>query len=132
MLNSQRSVGDDRVELPPVEVTRDALVVTHRAQPAGFETLLRGGRECRAESSGVGCRGGAHVDRAPGGCLREQVEVMIVQARQHGATTRVDARGAAQTRERGADRADRVVVDHHVDDRAFDLRVGDQQCGHGR
>ncbi len=88
MLHAHRPAGHERVEAIPIERAGDGLVVPDPAQPA--RPCGRGGAQGGVEGGAVADVRWAEADRLPRRGERQQVDVMVVQPRQHGPAGGVD------------------------------------------
>ena len=124
MLDADRTIGDDAVDPPSVDVG-------HRLVEAGPPQPPVRGRSCaanrRREVVGASHEWWSGSKRPTGRCEGEQVEVVIVETGDQSRALSIDHDlctgdvGGV----RGNDRSDDAIRNHDIDDASFDLGVAD-------
>src|SRR5205807_5594926 len=115
VLDADRPVANQRVEERTVELARNRLVVADPAHPTfGGGAPGRGPQHTR-QVAGVVDRGRAAPDRPVGGSQGQEVDVMVVEAREQGRAPPVEHLVAAATGQTGADGHDAVTGDPDVE-----------------
>ncbi len=117
VLHAHRAVEDERIEAIAVEGTGERLVVAHRPHPPVTGRRPQAGEPVRRDVDGLPRRGHRH-----------EVDVVVVETRQHGAAGDVHD-GVAPPAPR-PDVGDEAVRAAHVDEAAVaELRVAQQDGG---
>ena len=124
VLDPQRAIRNDPVELLAAELTRHRFEVAGAADPLAVPC---GAAKCARETRRIAYVRRAARDRREGRCEREQVQVVVVQAREQRAACRVEHGLAATPLDHASDLGDRLIGNPHVERRgAADLGVRDQ------
>jgi hypothetical protein len=106
MLDPNWTIGHDAVDSVGVELAGDGIVVPHRTQPCSALLHRSCSGERRSESRVVADSGRTDDHRAAGGSQSSQMQVVIVQTREHRPVTCVELWLAARALQPVADGRD--------------------------